>query len=125
MKKFLAIFTCAENSKNHEEWKKLSQETQRERMQAGMAANEQWKARFKNQIIYEGSPLDEMTKLIDREGIHDLPSKMGYFLVVQANSHEEAARIFLEHPHFAIFPGDGVEVLECAQRATNIDTFNS
>jgi hypothetical protein len=41
---------------------------------------------------------------------------MGAFLVVKANSHDEAAKMFLEHPHFAIFPGDGVEVLELLEK---------
>ncbi len=35
------------------------------------------------------------------------------FIVVQAESHEEAARMFEGHPHFAHFPGDSVEVMEC------------
>jgi hypothetical protein len=32
---------------------------------------------------------------------------------VRADSHEAAARIFEGHPHFMIFPGDGIEVMEC------------
>jgi hypothetical protein len=34
-------------------------------------------------------------------------------VVVSADTHEAAARMFLQHPHFALFPGDGVEVMEC------------
>jgi hypothetical protein len=37
---------------------------------------------------------------------------MGY-TVVRAESQEEAAKMFLGHPHFTIFPGDGVEIMEC------------
>jgi ribosomal protein S17 len=33
--------------------------------------------------------------------------------VVQAESQEAAARLFEHHPHFSIFPGDGVEIMEC------------
>jgi hypothetical protein len=33
--------------------------------------------------------------------------------VVRAASHEDAAKLFEDHPHFTIFPGDGVEVMEC------------
>ena len=32
--------------------------------------------------------------------------------MVRADSHEAAAKMFLNHPHFAIFPGDAVEVME-------------
>ena len=27
--------------------------------------------------------------------------------------HEAAAKLFQSHPHFTIFPGDAVEVMEC------------
>jgi hypothetical protein len=33
------------------------------------------------------------------------------FVVVRAASHEEAARLFENHPHFTIFPCDGVDVM--------------
>jgi hypothetical protein len=28
-------------------------------------------------------------------------------------SHEAAARLFENHPRFAVFPGDAIEVMEC------------
>ena len=34
------------------------------------------------------------------------------FVVVRAPSHEAAAKLFEGHPHFTIFPGDGVEIME-------------
>jgi hypothetical protein len=34
-------------------------------------------------------------------------------IIVKAESHEVAAKMFQEHPHFTIFPGDGVEIMEC------------
>jgi hypothetical protein len=35
------------------------------------------------------------------------------YVVVSAQSHEAAARLFENHPHFSIFPGEAVEVMEC------------
>jgi hypothetical protein len=35
------------------------------------------------------------------------------YVIVQAESHEVAARMFENHPHFAIFPGESVEIMEC------------
>jgi hypothetical protein len=35
------------------------------------------------------------------------------YVIVQAESHEAAARMFENHPHFTIFPGDSVEIMEC------------
>jgi hypothetical protein len=32
--------------------------------------------------------------------------------VIEAETHEAAARHFRNHPHFTIFPGDAVEIME-------------
>ena len=44
-------------------------------------------------------------------GIADVSNEMGAFVVVRAESHEAAARLFENHPHFAIFPGEAVEIM--------------
>jgi hypothetical protein len=35
------------------------------------------------------------------------------YVIVQAESHAAAAQLFENHPHFTIFPGDSVEIMEC------------
>ena len=35
------------------------------------------------------------------------------YVIVQAESHEAAAKMFEKHPHFTIFPGEAVEIMEC------------
>ena len=35
------------------------------------------------------------------------------YVVVEADSQDAAAAMFENHPHFAIFPGDGVDVMPC------------
>lgn len=112
MKTFLAIFTCAENSKAHLAWKQLSSEQQQERLKKGPILKEQWLQKYKDQIVFDGGMLGEPTVLINNDGIKDIPSKMGAFLVIKADSQETAAKMFLDHPHFSCFPGDGVEILE-------------
>lgn len=116
MKNFLAVFKCAENSENHAAWKKLSKEEQEERREKGEKSLSLWTERYRDRIIYDGGPLDDKTKIVDNRGIRDIPSNMGAFAVVKANSHLEAANIFLDHPHFTYFPGDGVEVVELKNR---------
>jgi len=116
MKNYLAIYTCAENSANHQAWKKLDAQTQQERLQLGVKSLGEWMTKYKDQIVNAGGPLGDKTKRINSQGIQDTPSLMGAFLVVKANSQDEAAKMFLEHPHFAIFPGDGVEVLELLEK---------
>ncbi|MGZ3710974.1 MAG: hypothetical protein ACXVBE_04425, partial [Bdellovibrionota bacterium] len=53
------------------------------------------------------------TKRIDKKGISDFKNELTAYTVVEAESHEAAAKLFLNHPHFAIFPGDAVEIMEC------------
>ena len=59
-----------------------------------------------------GTPLGR-TKNVSSFGITDIRNNMTAYTVVQAESHEAAARLFENHPHFTIFPGDGVEIMEC------------
>jgi hypothetical protein len=35
------------------------------------------------------------------------------YVIVQAESHEAAAKMFEQHPHFSIFPGESVEIMDC------------
>ena len=63
-------------------------------------------------IVEQGGPLGK-TKRVDAQGISDTRNSMSGYVVVQAESHEAAAKMFEEHPHFTIFPGDAVEIMEC------------
>ena len=63
-------------------------------------------------IVMAGGPLGK-TKKIGKDGISDIRNRMTGFIVVKAESLEAAAKFFEGHPHFTIFPGDSVEVMEC------------
>lgn len=68
--------------------------------------------RSKRRDRRDGSPLGK-TKRIDKEGVSDTRNELGAWTVVKAKSQQDAAKLFLKHPHFMIFPGDRVEVMEC------------
>ena len=59
-----------------------------------------------------GAPVGK-TKQINADGITDIRNSIAAYTVVKAESYDAAAKLFLNHPHFAIFPGDSVEVMEC------------
>jgi hypothetical protein len=61
-------------------------------------------------IVSMGGPLGK-TKKVSEHGITDTGNEMGAFIVVRADSHEAAAKLFENHPHFTIFPGESVEVM--------------
>ena len=63
-------------------------------------------------IVAQGSPLGK-TKRASREGIADLKNAMTGYVIVEAESHAAAAKLFENHPHFTVFPGDSVEIMEC------------
>ncbi len=79
---------------------------------AGMAAWNGWMERHAADIVVTGSPVGT-TKRVSKAGVADIRNAVAGFIVVQAESHEAAAKMFEGHPHFAIFPGEAVEVMEC------------
>jgi hypothetical protein len=80
-------------------------------MKEGGAAWTAWAEKNKASILELGGPLSR-TKRISSAGIADVRNHLGAFSIMQAESQEEAAKLFLNHPHFSLFPGDGVEVME-------------
>lgn len=110
MKKFLAVFLGSPAS--FDKWKTMDEEARKEREKAGMEAWMKWATDNRASIVDDGAPLGK-TKRVDANGISDIRNEMGAYTVVQAESHEDAAKLFLNHPHFTFFPGEAVEVMEC------------
>jgi hypothetical protein len=110
MKKFVAVFLGSAESM--EKWKALDEETRKKRERAGMEAWGKWMTDNKGSIVEGGGPLGK-TKRIDRSGIADTKNEMAAYVVVHAESHEAAAKLFVNHAHFMIFPGESVEIMEC------------
>lgn len=112
MKKFLAIYTGSRTSVGRAQWDRLSEDERNERQAAGMAAWRNWASRNQAAIVDGGGPLGQ-TKRVSRQGLADIHNNLAAYVIVQADSHEAAARLFADHPHFSVFPGDAVEIMEC------------
>jgi len=110
MKRYMAVFTGS--SASMDAWKSLDAQERQRREQAGMAAWKQWVERHQAAIADDGAPLGK-TLRVDKDGIAATRNNLAAYTVVQAESQEAAAAMFEGHPHFTIFPGDGVEVMEC------------
>jgi hemolysin-activating ACP:hemolysin acyltransferase len=110
MKRFLAIYTGTPDAMAS--WSSLSEHERQERQTAGVKAWHAWAEKNKASIIEMGAPLGR-TKSVSKGGVTDIRNNMTAFTVVQAETHEAAARLFENHPHFTIFPGDAIEVMEC------------
>lgn len=63
-------------------------------------------------IVDAGTPLGK-TKRVAAGGASDIKNVMTGYVIIEADSHEAAARSFANHPHFSIFPGESVEIMEC------------
>jgi hypothetical protein len=74
------------------------------------AAWKAWSEKYHAAIVGMGGPLGK-TKKVAQHGIEDTNNEMGAYMVVRADSHEAAAKLFENHPHFTIFPGESVEVM--------------
>lgn len=80
-------------------------------MARGMEAWGAWMANNAARIVDAGGPVG-VNKTTNKTGVHDLRNTVGGYVVVTAETHDAAARLFLDHPHFSIFPGDRVEIME-------------
>jgi hypothetical protein len=111
MKKFLAIYTGSQTGTNYTQWMAQDEATQKKRMDEGKRGWMAWGEANAKAVIDRGGPLGK-TKQIGPDGIKDIRNNMSAYVIIEAEDHEAAAKKFLNHPHFSIFPGDAVEVME-------------
>ena len=110
MKRFLAVYIGTEAALAR--WKDLDDEQRRAREAEGMKAWMAWGTANAAAILEDGGPLGR-TKRVSSQGISDIRNALAGYTIVEAPSHEAAAKLFENHPHFTIFPGDSVEIMEC------------
>lgn len=112
MKNFLAIYIGTAAALEKSQWNQLDEQRRKAREAEGMRAWGEWAQKNAAAIVAQGGPLGK-TKRISPDGIENIQNVMAAWVVVRAESHEAAARMFEGHPHFTIFPGDSVEIMEC------------
>ena len=105
MGRFLAIYNGAADDESK---RGLGEEQQAEFLRAWAA----WAQASGDALVDPGAPL-YMKKVLTRDGVEDFTdAKVGY-AIVEAVSHDEAVRIFSEHPHLSLNAGNSIEVLQC------------
>jgi ABC-type sugar transport system substrate-binding protein len=107
---YLAVFLGSKTGPQREAWDALTQAERDACQQRGAAAWGAWVGQHQEAILELGGPLGK-TKRIGPDGITDVTNGMAAFTLVRAESHEAAAKLFENHPHFTIFPGDAVEIM--------------
>jgi len=104
MKKFVALYLAPVTAL--EQMAKSTPEQQK----AGMDAWMKWAEKNKKAIAELGAPLGK-TKRVTADGVSAVRNEITGYSIIQAESHESAAKLFEGHPHFHI-PGASIEVME-------------
>jgi hypothetical protein len=112
MKKFLAVYIGMASSLEGSEWHKMDEGKRKKLESSGIKAWGEWMMANQAAIVDQGGPLGK-TKRTAAQGVSDIKNSMTGYVVIRAESHEAAAGMFKNHPHFTIFPGDSVEIMEC------------
>ena len=107
---YLAVFLGSKTSAKMIAWNALPEAERQAKARAGIAAWKAWVEKHQGAVAATGGPLGK-TKRITQRGIEDISNELGAFMVIRAESHEAAAKLFENHPHFTIFPGEAVEVM--------------
>lgn len=110
MNKYVAIFGLPASA--IQEWMATVDEASRkEQSDKLMQEWKQWVVDHKDSIVEEGYPLGK-TKRVNKDGVTDTKNDLNWMMVVQADSHEAAANLFVGHPHLVTIPSSYVEVMD-------------
>lgn len=110
MTNYLAVFLGSMDSPRMKAWIAMPEAERNAKAQEGIAAWKGWMEKHKDVVVGEGGPLGK-TKHVSGSGIADTSNLMSGFVIVRAESHDAAAKLFEKHPQFTIFPGEGVDVM--------------
>ena len=112
MTNFLAVFIGSDEATERSGWNALTEPVRQERTQAGIKGWHAWMQTHASSIVVAGGPIGK-TKRVSSAGVKDGKNTICGYVVVAAESQQAAASLFENHPHFSMFPGEAVEVMEC------------
>jgi hypothetical protein len=111
MKNFMAVYIGSPSAPRMQEWMSMEEGKRKQMEASGIKKWGDWMKSHAAVIAETGGPLGK-TKKVSAKGIGDIKNALTGFVVVKAESHEAAAKMFENHPSFSHFPGDSVEIME-------------
>ena len=109
MKKFFCLYRVPVETM--QEWRKTTSpeemKVQGEKLGAAMMA---WTQKNEKAIVDRGQPLGK-NKRVTGSGAEDMANDLNYYCIVEAESHEAAAELFKDNPHFDI-PTSYIDIME-------------
>ena len=70
----------------------------------------EWTKKHAPSLIDKGSPFGK-TKSVTAQGVTDTRNDLNYYCIVEAESHDAAAKLFTDNPHLQI-PTSSIEVMD-------------
>jgi hypothetical protein len=109
MKRFFALFQIPASVM--ENWKKNTSPAEMKAAGEKMMGDwEKWTKAHEKSLLDRGAPLGK-TKRVTSTGVADIRNELNWYSIVEAESHDAAARLFLDNPHLQI-PQAFIEVME-------------
>jgi len=107
MPRFLAVYTM--KPENIVRFRALPKAEQEAIDAAGLPRWVAWEK--ENAASFSERGMVGKTKRVTKDGVRDAQNDICGYVVVEAESIDVAARLFENHPHFSIFPGDSVDIM--------------
>lgn len=108
MKKFLVTYLAPMSV--IEEWKQTDLETRKAAEEKMQSEWQRWMGEHAKVFVDMSAGVGR-TKRVTAEGVSDIKNDIMLYATVEAQSHEEAAQMFVGHPHLGI-PQASIEVME-------------
>jgi hypothetical protein len=108
MKKFLVTYLAPASV--IDDWKKTEPEKRKEAEEKMQGEWRKWMSDHMTIFVDKGAGVGK-TKRVTAQGMSDTKNDIMLYAIVEAESHEGAAKIFEGHPHLQI-PQSSIEVME-------------
>ena len=108
MKKFLVTYLAPASV--IDDWKKTEPEKRKQAEEKMQGEWRKWMSDHTKMFVDKGAGVGK-TKCVTAQGTSDMRNDIMLYTVVEAESHEAAAKTFEGHPHLQI-PQSSIEVME-------------
>ncbi|MBZ9793073.1 hypothetical protein K9B32_23700 [Rhizobium sp. 3T7] len=108
MPRFLAVYTM--KPEDLASFRNLPKAEQDAVDAVGIKEWSAWEERNASSILDPGGMVGKTTRMT-KAGVSSAVNSFCGYLVVEAESADAAARLFEDHPHITVFPGDGVDIM--------------
>ena len=109
MPHFLAVYTM--QPEDLARFRAMPKTEQDAADQIGLKQWSEWEERNAGFLPDLGGMVGKTRRITRDKEIVDAVNPFCGFVIVEADSIEEAASLFRDHPHLSVFPGDGVDLM--------------